>query len=141
MKRADLDEFEIEENNLKLRISRDNGKRYVSQHGYGAPPPLLPHDGTNPVQEPTAKRELPEAGATFIKSPIVGTFYRAASPESPSYVEDGSKVKADTVVCIVEAMKVMNEIQAETQGTILECLVQNGESVEYGQPLFKIRKD
>ena len=71
---------------------------------------------------------------------MVGTFYQAPSPESPNFVEVGSKVNADSVVCIIEAMKVMNEIQAEIKGTITEILVENGEAIEYGQPLFKYKK-
>lgn len=70
---------------------------------------------------------------------MVGTFYRAASPESPSFTDVGKKVGADSIVCIIEAMKVMNEIQSELSGTITEVLVENGEAVEYGQPLFKIK--
>ena len=70
---------------------------------------------------------------------MVGTFYSAASPESPAFVKIGTKVSKDSVVCIIEAMKVMNEIQAEMSGTISELLVENGEAIEYGQPLFKIK--
>ena len=80
-----------------------------------------------------------EAGFTYVKSPMVGTFYRSPSPENPSFVENGSKVEEKTVVCIIEAMKNMNEIQAETNGTVVEVLVENGQPVEYGQRLFKIR--
>ena len=76
-----------------------------------------------------------------IKSPIVGTFYATSSPESPPYVELGSKVAPQTVVCIIEAMKVMNEIKAETSGVIAEILVKNGQAVEYGQVLFKVKPD
>jgi acetyl-CoA carboxylase biotin carboxyl carrier protein len=74
-----------------------------------------------------------------IASPMVGTFYRAPSPDSAPYVELGQKVTPDTVVCIIEAMKVMNEIKAETTGTIVEILVENGKSVEFGQPLFRVK--
>ena len=70
---------------------------------------------------------------------MVGTFYRAASPESPAFTDVSAKVGKDSVVCIIEAMKVMNEIQAEISGTITEVLVENGEAVEYGQPLFKVK--
>ena len=76
-----------------------------------------------------------------IKSPIVGTFYATPSPDSEHYVEVGSKVDPQTVVCIIEAMKVMNEIKAETSGTIVEVLVTNGQAVEYGQVLFKVKPD
>jgi len=71
---------------------------------------------------------------------MVGTFYRAASPESPPYVELNAKVLENAVVCIIEAMKIMNEIQAEVKGTVLEILVENGQPVEYGQRLFKVKQ-
>ncbi|MDY0322512.1 MAG: acetyl-CoA carboxylase biotin carboxyl carrier protein [Candidatus Carbobacillus sp.] len=80
-----------------------------------------------------------EAGITFIKSPMVGTFYRAPNPDAPPYVNVGDAVQPDTVVCIIEAMKLFNEIVADVKGTIVEVLVQNGTLVEYGQPLFKVR--
>jgi acetyl-CoA carboxylase biotin carboxyl carrier protein len=76
-----------------------------------------------------------------IKSPIVGTFYAKPSPDAEAYVEVGSKVDSRTVVCIIEAMKVMNEIKAETDGTVVETCVRNGQAVEYGQVLFKVRPD
>jgi len=80
-----------------------------------------------------------EAGISVVKSPMVGTFYRAPSPESPVFTDVGKKVNAESIVCIIEAMKVMNEIHAEISGTITEVLVENGDSVEYGQPLFKVK--
>lgn len=76
----------------------------------------------------------------MIPSPIVGTFYRSASPNSDPFVKIGSRVEADTVVCIIEAMKLMNEIQAETSGEIAKIYVENGQPVEYGQPLFGIKR-
>jgi acetyl-CoA carboxylase biotin carboxyl carrier protein len=76
-----------------------------------------------------------------IKSPIVGTFYEAPSPDADAYVEPGAHVEPQSVVCIIEAMKVMNEIKAETSGTIVETLVPNGQSVEYGQALFRVKPD
>ncbi len=75
-----------------------------------------------------------------ITSPIVGTFYSSPAPDKEPYVKEGSKVSADTIVCIVEAMKLMNEIQAEVSGEIVKVYVENGQPVEYGQPLFGIRK-
>ncbi|MBM3855534.1 MAG: acetyl-CoA carboxylase biotin carboxyl carrier protein, partial [Verrucomicrobia bacterium] len=81
-----------------------------------------------------------EAGITYIKSPMVGTFYRSASPESKPFTDEGGKVVENSVVCIIEAMKIMNEIQAETKGTVVEILVENGQPVEYGQRLFKIKQ-
>jgi acetyl-CoA carboxylase biotin carboxyl carrier protein len=82
-----------------------------------------------------------DAGLEVIKSPLVGTFYATQSPDSPPFVEVGSKVEPQMVVCIIEAMKVMNEIKAEVGGTIAEVLVKNGQAVEFGQPLFKIRPE
>ena len=80
-------------------------------------------------------------GTVEFTSPMVGTFYRASSPDSAPFAEVGSKVTSESVLCIVEAMKVMNEIKAETTGTVLEILAQNGEPVEFGQPLFVIGAD
>jgi acetyl-CoA carboxylase biotin carboxyl carrier protein len=93
-----------------------------------------------PASEPAsaAKAELP-ADMAEIKSPTVGTFYTAPSPEDPAFVEVGARVQADTIVCIVEAMKVFNQIPAEISGTISEVLVANGDAVEFGQPLYRIR--
>ena len=81
-----------------------------------------------------------EPGVTYVKSPMVGTFYRASSPESKPFVDIGSKIDDNSLVCIIEAMKIMNEIQAETKGTVVEILVENGQPVEYGQRLFKLRQ-
>jgi acetyl-CoA carboxylase biotin carboxyl carrier protein len=91
---------------------------------------------SGPAGTPTAEDE---SGFTFVKSPMVGTFYRSPSPDSPSFVDAGAKVEDKTVVCIIEAMKIMNEIQAETKGTVVEVLVENGQPVEYGQRLFKLK--
>ena len=91
--------------------------------------------------EPAASQPQPEENLVEIASPLVGTFYAAPSPESDAYVEVGSQVEPQTVVCIVEAMKVMNEIKAENRGTIAEILVENGQAVEYGQVLFKVKPD
>jgi acetyl-CoA carboxylase biotin carboxyl carrier protein len=97
----------------------------------------------SPAPAPTSGAEpagtaAPPVGEV-IKSPMVGTFYRAPNPESPSFVEIGTSVTPDSVVCIIEAMKVMNEIQSELTGKVAEVLVENGQSVEYGQPLFRLQ--
>jgi acetyl-CoA carboxylase biotin carboxyl carrier protein len=91
--------------------------------------------------EPAVSQPLAEENLVEIKSPLVGTFYAAPSPDSDPCVEVGSQVEPQTVVCIIEAMKVMNEIKAETGGTIAEILVENGQAVEYGQVLFKVKPD
>ncbi len=95
-----------------------------------------------PIAAPTPAEQKPvkeETGFEYIKSPMVGTFYRASSPTVAAYVEVGSKVTPKSVVCIVEAMKLMNEIEADLQGEIVEILAENGHLVEYGQPLFKVK--
>ncbi len=133
MKRSGLSEFEIEEKDLKLRICRSQP----------AAAPAVPPAG-NPVvvhappAVPVAEVPPPVPGVV-IRSPMVGTFYVAASPDSPAFVRVGDTVNPDSVVCIIEAMKVMNEIKAEISGTIAEVCVNNGESVEYGQPLFRVK--
>jgi acetyl-CoA carboxylase biotin carboxyl carrier protein len=104
------------------------------------PPPAPPAQA--PVQ-PVAAPQNPaqdEAGIVYVKSPMVGTFYRSPSPDSKPFAELGTKVTENTVVCIIEAMKIMNEIQAETSGTIIEIMVESGQPVEYGQRLFKVKQ-
>jgi acetyl-CoA carboxylase biotin carboxyl carrier protein len=146
MKRSELTEFAVEEEGFKLKIRRGtNGLPVVStSRGSNAPfptsdttPPLASGAGGAAGAAPAPKEE---PGVAYIKSPMVGTFYRAASPESKPFVDSGTKVVENTVVCIIEAMKIMNEIQAEAKGTVLEVLVENGQPVEYGQKLFKIKQ-
>ncbi len=103
--------------------------------GLSVPPTVKPHPGAQ--AEVTASAD---EGLHIITSPIVGTFYRAASPTSDAFVRLGSHVDPDSVVCIIEAMKLMNEIQAETSGEVAKIYVENGQPVEYGQPLFGIKK-
>jgi acetyl-CoA carboxylase biotin carboxyl carrier protein len=93
------------------------------------------------IAAPPVAAAVPAAASTEleIKSPMIGTFYRAPSPEAAAYVEVGTEVTPETVVCIIEAMKVMNEIKAEAKGVITQALVENAKPVEFGQPLFKIR--
>jgi acetyl-CoA carboxylase biotin carboxyl carrier protein len=81
-----------------------------------------------------------EPGIAYVKSPMVGTFYRSPSPESKPFVDVGSKIEDNSLVCIIEAMKIMNEIQAEIKGTVVEILAENGQPVEYGQRLFKLKQ-
>ncbi len=146
MKRTDLTEFEIEEEGFKLRIRREKDGSFSQRTQYAvapAPAPVAPPAAAPApaaAAAPFAKQEpVAEKDVVFIKSPMVGTFYRASSPETPAFVDKGTAVSPETVVCIIEAMKVMNEIQSEVKGTIKECLVENGQSVEYGQPLFKVQ--
>jgi acetyl-CoA carboxylase biotin carboxyl carrier protein len=140
MKKNSITEFELERQDSKIRLKRGlNGGAAGSQ-------------GDEPVAAPpVAATQLPGAvpatpapapasnGEIEIKSPMIGTFYRSPSPEAAPYIEVGGDVGLETVVCIIEAMKVMNEIKAELKGTITQVLVENGKPVEFGQPLFKLR--
>lgn len=143
MKRSELSEFEFEEEGFKIKIKRGAGGQPI----ISAPPSAHPFPAVSASPEPTRASSAPataapqgdEAGFGYVKSPMVGTFYRSPSPENPPFVENGAKVDEKTVVCIIEAMKIMNEIQAETKGTVVEVLVENGQPVEYGQRLFKIK--
>ena len=100
---------------------------------------MPPMPAPAPIAAPGAVAAAEEAGITYVKSPMVGTFYRAASPESKPFTDVGAKIEESSLVCIIEAMKIMNEIQAETRGVVVEVLVENGQPVEYGQRLFKLK--
>lgn len=138
MKESDLTEFEIEQRGLKLKIRRNSSGAMVVSAPEGvsqiqnAPAPAMVIAGAPAI---VAEEEDIE----YIKSPMVGTFYQSSSPDADPFIDVHGKVEKTTTVCIIEAMKVMNEIQAEIKGTILEILVNNGEPVEYGQPIFKIK--
>ena len=135
MENSNLTEFEIEEKDLKLRIRRGNENAPAATAS-----PTAPVVAVAPAA-PASQEEaiVEETGVTIAKSPMVGTFYRAPSPDNPPFIEAGKKTAKGAVLCIIEAMKVMNEIKAECSGTVIEILVENGENVEYGQPLFKIK--
>jgi len=149
MKRSDLTEFAIEEEGFKLKICRGaDGTPVISNGQMRTNPPMLveaPLASAAPAATPAtlsaaATAAAPdEPGISYIKSPMVGTFYRSASPETPPFVNVGAKIEEKTVICIIEAMKIMNEIQAETKGSIVEVLIENGQPVEYGQRLFKVK--
>ncbi|MFC2414571.1 acetyl-CoA carboxylase biotin carboxyl carrier protein [Neisseria elongata] len=124
-------EIEVTEGEEKVRITRST----VAQTVYAPAPVAAAPAASPPAAAPApAARDLSAAQ----KSPMVGTFYRAASPSSPAFVEVGQTVKAGDTLCIIEAMKLMNEIEAEKSGVIKEILVENGTPVEYGEPLFII---
>jgi len=122
-------------------VEADGSGHVRVRRGGGGPieaaPPL---SGPRSIALTPAPAAESEAAGTFISSPFVGTFYRAPSPEAPVFVDVGQAVRKGQVVCIVEAMKLMNEIEAESEGRIEEILVQNGEHVEYGQHLFRLSK-
>jgi acetyl-CoA carboxylase biotin carboxyl carrier protein len=138
MRRNDLSEFEMETEGFRIKL-----KKGADPVIAGAP---ANHHPVHPAEAGTAAPPAaPAAGAPAkppgreITSPMVGTFYASASPEASAYVEEGMEVTEDTVVCIIEAMKVMNEIKADTRGVIAEILAENGKPVQYGQPLFRLK--
>jgi acetyl-CoA carboxylase biotin carboxyl carrier protein len=146
MKRSELTEFAVEDEGFKLKIRRGgNGLPVVSQasasnHPFTVQGSEQPLSVAAPAPTPAPSAPKDEEGIVYIKSPMVGTFYRAASPDSKPFAEENTKVTDTSVICIIEAMKIMNEIQAEVKGTILEVLVENGQPVEYGQRLFKVKQ-
>ena len=147
MKKNSIAEFELEKEGFKIKLKRGSNGGTVNQFdemsGGGMTQPsmliqpqpagLLAQTGAPPPSGPPSPPEQE------IKSPMIGTFYRAPSPDSSPYVEVGTEVTPETVVCIIEAMKVMNEIKAETRGIITQACVDNTKPVEFGQPLFKVR--
>lgn len=146
MKKNSVSEFELERQDFKIRLKR--GGVQVSQYddvAVAAPmPAVVQSSGVIPVSTVPVPMAAPAQAAapsntTEIKSPMIGTFYRAPSPESGNYVEIGTEVNPDSVVCIIEAMKVMNEIKAEVRGVITEILIDNAKPVEFGQPIFRVR--
>ena len=140
MKKNSISEFELERQDFKIKLKR-------GANGAG---PAIPYDDTQIISYAPPQNAIAQGGAPAlqaaaastemeIKSPMIGTFYRAPSPESAEYVEVGSEVGPETVVCLIEAMKVMNEIKAECKGVVTQILIDNAKPVEFGQPLFKIR--
>jgi len=137
MKKNDLSVFEMEKDGFRLKLQKGAGEQTVfSSPAPAAPAPVVTAPGTAaaPASEATASSAL-----TDIVSPMVGTFYRAGSPETPAFVDVGKEVSEETVVCIIEAMKVMNEIKAETKGVIAEIVAENGKPVQFGQVLFRVK--
>jgi acetyl-CoA carboxylase biotin carboxyl carrier protein len=140
MKANGLEELEIQHGDNKVVLKRHfpHSVRHAAAHQ----PIFMQGPGIEPAPDVSAHAGAqPEKNLVEIKSPIVGTFYAKPSPDADPYVEVGTQVDSRTVVCIIEAMKVMNEIKAETDGTIVETCVRNGQAVEYGQVLFKVRPD
>jgi acetyl-CoA carboxylase biotin carboxyl carrier protein len=141
MRKNSISEFELERQDFKIKLKRGGAGVAVPVYEDGstvtyAPSPVLSGGVGVPASAsppPTPSNELE------IKSPMIGTFYRSPSPDSASYVEVGTEVNPETVVCIIEAMKVMNEIKAEAKGVITQVMLENAKPVEFGQPLFKIR--
>lgn len=134
---SNVSELEITEAEGKVRIVKGGGavvQNYASAVGYAAPAaPVV----AAPVAAPARVVEAVPAGHT-VKSPMVGTFYRSSSPGAKAFAEVGDTIKAGDTICIIEAMKILNEIEADKSGTVTQILCDNGQAVEYGQPLFVI---
>jgi acetyl-CoA carboxylase biotin carboxyl carrier protein len=130
LKETDITEIQVEKEGTKVRIKRE---KYFQSLEISAPK-------TPSAQEAVIKKEIEDETQRLITvtSPIVGTFYRSPTPEAPVFLETGLRVKKGQVLCIIEAMKLMNEIESEVDGILLKALVENGQPVEYGEPLFLI---
>jgi acetyl-CoA carboxylase biotin carboxyl carrier protein len=140
MRKNSVSEFELEKQDFKIRLKR--GGSGIAQPATFDDAPLVnysPNPNTPNSLTSSAAPASVLSNDSEIKSPMIGTFYRAPSPESGNYVEIGTEVNPETVVCIIEAMKVMNEIKAEVKGVITQVLVDSAKPVEFGQPLFKVR--
>ena len=152
LKEQDIAEFELERGDVKLRVKR-GGASVPTVVTVAAPAPQVVHAAAQPVA-PTASSAAPTnapaapapvseedelAGAHIIKSPIVGTFYESPSPGAPPFIKPGDAISVGQVLCIVEAMKLMNEIESDYSGTIIKRFVENGQPVEYGQQLFAVK--
>jgi acetyl-CoA carboxylase biotin carboxyl carrier protein len=141
VRQHDLAEFEIEHEGLRLKIRKDA----TGAHVVAPAAPLTSAHAAVAAPSPAAPAPLATAGETeeielaVVKSPIVGTFYRSSEPDSPAFVEIGTTVKKGQVLCIIEAMKLMNEIDSEYDGEIVNIYVENGQPVQYGERLFAIR--
>ena len=145
MKKNSISEFELERQDFKIKLKRGS----VTAAGDEMPAQIympamqaLPPASSGGVAQPMVSQAVPVPAVSNdieIKSPMIGTFYRSPSPEAGAYVEVGTEVNPDTVVCIIEAMKVMNEIKAEVKGVITQIVVESAKPVEFGQPMFKVR--
>lgn len=145
MERGEVSDLEIDDQKAGLRIHLKRGETHAPVPG--APVVMVPSSqaplggpGWGNLEEPDEETTRP-AGVEEITSPMVGTFYRAASPGADNFTETGQRIDDESVVCIIEAMKVMNEIKAEMRGEVVEILVESGEPVEFGQPLFLVKTD
>jgi acetyl-CoA carboxylase biotin carboxyl carrier protein len=147
----DITEFELEQDGVKLRVCRASSRAPApgaasAQPGFtlaplvASPATAPPPTGASGVAAPAAP-EAPAAEGVLVRSPIVGTFYRAPDPNSPPFASVGDRVKVGQVLCIIEAMKLMNEIEAEVAGEVVKVHPENGQPVQYGDPLFTIRPD
>ena len=136
--KRNVSEFEYEDEHARIRLTRGD----LARAGHAVHAPVYHLDAAAAPVAPAAPAApaAPEVDGVWVTSPFVGTFYRSPSPDAPPFVEVGSVVREGQTLCIVEAMKLMNEIEADAAGTIVEILGENGKSVEFGQKLFRVRK-
>jgi acetyl-CoA carboxylase biotin carboxyl carrier protein len=153
LKEQEIVEFEMERGDFKVKVKRAGAETHVShvvpdsRYFVQAAPSATPADvvasqsnaASAPAKPAAAKEDAAEEGLHMVKSPIVGTYYESPSPGSPPFVKVGDTVEAGQILCIVEAMKLMNEIEADAAGEIMKMLAKNGQPIEYGQELFVIR--
>ena len=145
VKQHELAEFELERDGLKLRIRKTGANTPAPSAPPAQPAPSVsqPAPPSSPVPNPAPVQQAAEEESpvelVVVKSPIVGTFYRCPEPGAPSFVEVGSRVKKDQILCIIEAMKLMNEITSEHEGELVSAYVENGKPVQYGERLFAIK--
>ena len=133
MKKNDLSVFEMEKDDFRIKLQKGLGDQPIVMST------AAPAVANGPATAAAAPTSAEDASLKDIVSPMVGTFYQAASPDAAPFADVGTKVDEDTVVCIIEAMKVMNEIKAETSGVIAEVVAENGKPVQFGQVLFRVR--
>jgi acetyl-CoA carboxylase biotin carboxyl carrier protein len=140
MKEHDLSEIDLQQGEVRIQLRRTcaAAPTVVGVAPVASVPLPAPAPAARPAPESVAPAEASDKGIAMVKSPMVGTFYTAPDPDSPSFVKVGDHIGPDTTVCIVEAMKVFNQIPAEVSGRIIAVLVENGSPVEFGQPLFKV---
>ena len=151
LEEKEITEFELEEEGMKLRIRKAGPAPSNHTASPGAPSPglvtvphpaaIAPRAAAPSAPEPTDAAAEAEAGLTVVKSPIVGTFYRTPDPNKPPFVNVGDRIRVGQVLCIIEAMKLMNEIEAEVAGEVVKVHRETGQPVQYGEPLFTIRPD
>jgi acetyl-CoA carboxylase biotin carboxyl carrier protein len=142
LKENQVAEFDLDRGDMKIRLKFNQAVAPAVAHVLGSVPLMAAPGMTAPAVVPSAPAAAavdPDAGLHMVKSPIVGTFYGSPSPGAAAFVTPGDRVEKGQVICIIEAMKLMNEIEADAAGEIVRCLVVNGQAIEYGQPLFAIR--
>ena len=139
---SSIDELELEEEGTKIKVARNRNPGVYVQTTQAAPLPALSSHASSHMEsiKSTPSNALPNSQYHEVRSPIVGTFYRAPAPDAEPYIEIGQSVKIGSVLCIVEAMKLMNEIESDCDGTVVKIIAENGKPVEYNQILFLIEK-